>query len=210
MDNPSSIAPRAEWSVHVSVDEVQAEIEALAEALYREIGAAPDEVLLPSEIARRLGLRVERTKRSRARGAYRDGTIYVSPFLLPAIEEWTIGHEIGHARGIAGERECDLFGASLQMPRRPWRQALRELGEAWHELGPRFTALSTSAVLRYGETEGVPVAVVGPRALYTRNMLLPREQVRKLAIEGGPGIRRAPIVDAPDRIVLIADVDELG
>lgn len=191
-----------------AVDDIQAEIEGLAEALYRELGAEPDDVWLPSEIARRLGLTVERTKRARARGAYRNGVIFVSPGLLPAIEEWTLGHEIGHVRGIVGERECDLFGAALQMRRGPWRRALREHGEAWHELGPRFTALSTSAALRFGETEGVPVAVVGPRVLYMRNMLVTPSKVRELAKHGGPGIRRASLVDAPDRVVLIADVDE--
>ncbi len=199
----------------VAVDEaadIQAEIEALAEALYRELDADAEEVFLPSEIARRLGLTIEHTTRARARGRFvaRDRKIYVAPGLFPAIEEWTIGHEIGHARGIVGERECDLFGAALQMRRRPWRRALAEHGEAFHELGPRFTALSTSAALRYGETEGVAIAVVGPRVLYSRNMTITAAKLRELAARGGPGIRRAALVDAPDRIVVIAEVDETG
>lgn len=185
--------------------EAQDEIEAMAESLYREIGAAPHEVFVPSDIARRLGIPVERSGRARARGRYHNGVIYVSRGLLPAIEEWTIGHEIGHARGIVGERECDLFGAALQMRRGPWRRALVEHGEAWHELGARFGVLSTSAVLRYGETEGVPVAVVGPRILYSRNMPIPSAKVRELARRGGPGIRRATLADAPERVVVIAD-----
>lgn len=195
------------------MDEEQAEVEALAEALYRELGAGPEDVWTPAEIAERLGLEVVRSARARARGSY-DAVarkITVQLGLSPEIEAWTIGHELGHARGLEHERACDLFGAALMMRRGPFVRALREHGEAWHELARRFGALSTSVVMRFGEVTGTPVAVVLPgRGLYSRNILADRDTIRRLAKSGGPGIRSARLEDDPDRIVMIADVDETG
>lgn len=195
------------------VDEEQDHVETMAEALYRELGARPGDVWPPSEIAERLGLTVVRSARARARGRFdaRTRTITVQANLPAPIEEWTIGHEIGHARGLTNERACDLFGACLQMRRGPFAVAMSEHGEAWHELAERFGVTSTSAALRAAEIDRIPLAVVLPgRGLYMRNIQADRDTVRRLARHGGPGIRRAELADDPGRIVVIAATEETG
>jgi Zn-dependent peptidase ImmA (M78 family) len=213
MDKPASIADPSEWSVHRHVDADQAEIEALAERVYRDVGAAPGDVWLPSRIAEALGIEVVRSSAARMRGAYERSTrtITIQSSLTLPIAEWTLGHEIGHDQGLVHERACDLFGACLQMRRGPFLAALHEHGEAWHELAALFTVTSTSAALRAAELQGTPLAVVLPgRGIYSRNIHADRETIRRLARTGGPGIRRAPLVDAPDRVVMIAETEETG
>lgn len=130
-----------------------------------------------------------------------------------AIEEWTIGHELGHWAGLGQDEEAaaNYVGAALQMPRRAFLRALAERPDAWHELGPLFGATSTSAAIRAAELEDRALAVVTPGRVYPHLIHLPEPEIRRLARDGAPGLARTRLEDDPRRIVLEAEiVDDLG
>ncbi len=203
-----TLAPRAQWSVHVHVDRYT--LEAIVEELYGRAGAERGDVWLPSQIARKLGIRLTRTPNAIARGAL--GRLGDTPVVsvragLPrAIEEWTIGHELGHWMGLTRDEElaCDFVGAAVQMRRRPFLRALNEHRDEWHRLGPLFRATSTSAALRAAELEERALAVVTPSRVYPRLIQLSDLEIRRLARVGGPGLARTRLVDDRRRVVLEA------
>jgi hypothetical protein len=186
------------------------ELEGMAEEAYARAGGSPSDVWRPSTIARRLGIQLMREPNSMARGRITlDGDcprITVRAGLPRPIEEWTIGHEIGHFLGLRQdqEREADYFGAALQMRRRPFLRALYQRGNAWHELGPIFGATSTSAALRAAELEERAMAIVTPARVYPHLIQLPEHEIRRLARVGGPGLARTQLEDDRRRIVLEA------
>ena len=135
-----------------------------------------------------------------------DGRIDVRASLPPEIAQWAVGHELGHVAGLTDERECDYVGAAIQAPRRPFLQALAELGDDWPALGECFGITSTSAVLRAGELTGRALAVVTPRRVYGRGEAFwPDETtLRHWARHGGPGLAKARLRDDLRRVVVEA------
>lgn len=180
------------------------------EELYGRAGADSHDVWTPSQLARKLGVRVIRVANAIARGhlAYVAGrpVIAVRAGLPRAIEEWTIGHELGHYLGLGQdeERAADYLGAAIQMRRRPFLRALHDRRDAWHELGPLFGATSTSAARRAAELEDRALAVITPGRVYPHLIHLPEHEIRRLSRVGGPGLVRTKLEDDRRRIVLEA------
>jgi hypothetical protein len=183
-------------------------LEGVVEEMYGRADAAPGDVWMPTRLARRLGVRVVRIRGAVDRGRLSrvngEPVIGVRAGLPTAIEEWTVGHELGHLFGVVDEAACDYVGAAIPMRRRPFLRALHDLGDAWHLLGERFGATSTSAALRAAELEERALAVVTPKRVYPRLIHLPDEAIRRLARHGAPGIVRAKLVDEPRRTVVEA------
>lgn len=181
-------------------------LEAIVDEIYGRAGADPCAVVRPSRLARALGLLLVRVPGQRPRGLYDGHRIAVRAGLPRAIEEWTIGHELGHWAGLGQDDEAsaNYVGAALQMPRRAFLRALAERPDAWHELGPLFGATSTSAAIRAAELEDRALAVVTPGRVYPRLIHLPDPEIRRLARDGGPGLSRTRLEDDPRRIVLEA------
>ena len=186
------------------------QLEGLVEEAYGRAGADDADAWTPSRLARKLGLRLIRVPNAIERGRLsRIGdtpTIAVRAGLPRTIEEWTIGHELGHHLGLEQdeERAADYFGAAIQMRRRPFLRALHDRRDAWHELGPLFGAKSTSAALRASELEDRPMAVITPGRVYARLIHLPDLEIRRLARVGGPGLARTRLADDRKRVVLEA------
>lgn len=187
-------------------------LEAIVEELYGRAGAEAGDVWTPSRLAKKLGIRIVRSANAQTRGALAvvDGvpTIVVKAGLPRAIEEWTIGHELGHWMGLTRdeEPEADYVGAAIQMRRRPYLRALNEHRDEWHLLGPLFRATSTSAARRAGELEDRAIAVVTPTRVYSWLIHLPANEIRRLATARklGPGLARTRLVDDRRRVVLEA------
>lgn len=198
------------------VDALDLDLEGLVEDLYDRAGARRDEAWLPSTLAEVLGVPVDRVANLKALAKLEPDPydperrlIQVRRTLPPEIAEWAVGHELGHWAGLTDERACNYVGAALLLRRRPFLAALRS-GEDWATIAEAFGTTSTSAVLRAGELEGRPLAVVTPGRVYARGVAeWPDEgTIRRWARQGGPGIRRAVLRDDPRRIVIEGLEDE--
>jgi hypothetical protein len=138
--------------------------------------------------------------------------IRVREGLLPAIEEWAIGHELGHLiRGStsssqAEEDACNYIGAAIQMRRAPFAKRFREVGNDYVRLARDFGTTETSAVMRIGEVTGRPVAVVLRHRIYARGELatLPERSVRALAFNPWPGVQKVELTDSRERLAVDA------
>lgn len=185
------------------------ELEGIVEELYARAGAGPLDVWRPTHLAKRLGVRIVRLRGLPKRGELSrlNGSpiITLRDHLPEAIDEWTTGHELGHFAGLpdGSEREADYVGAAIQLRRRPFLRALHE-GADWLTLSERFATTSTSVVLRVGELEGRPLAVVTPARSYGRgDAEWPDDPtLRRWVRHGAPGIVRARLPDDPKRWVL--------
>lgn len=188
--------------------------ERAVEELYRRARAAPGEVLWPSSLARRLPeIRgVVRVKGLHVLGRLVNGElIEVQDGLLAPIEEWIVGHELGHfIRGSnhGDPREeiiCDYIGAAIQMRKRVFVKRAKEVGGDLRQLAIDFGVTQTSAAMRLGETRGQAIAVVTRSRVYARGELQKTHegQLREWARYGHPSIRRALLEDDPSRTLLI-------
>lgn len=136
--------------------------------------------------------------------------------LTPLRRAWWIAHEISErhllACGFQGhdvERVADRIAAALLMPRRAFRSAAAEHGDALRDLAEDFACEQTAAVLRLAEVGAVDVAaVVAPTKVYVRSnesFALPDEaSLRRLARTGMAGFRKLAIDDCSRRFALIA------
>ncbi len=188
------------------------DLELVVEDLYRRAGASDADAWLPSRLARvllgRPVLTVPNLKAYASLSRVQDRDVIAVRRTLPsAIAEWAIGHELAHWAGVEDEREANYVGAAILLRRRPFLRALYATEGDWAELAETFGTTSTSAVLRAGELEGRPLAVVTPARVYARGRAeWPDEgTLRRWARQGGPGVRRAKLRDDPRRVVLEGD-----
>lgn len=193
------------------------DLELVVEDLYRRAGATDGDVWLPSRLARvllgRPVLTVPNLKAYASLSRVQDRDVIAVRRTLPsAIAEWAIGHELAHWAGVVDEREANYVGAAILLRRRPFLRALYATEGDWAELAETFGTTSTSAVLRAGELEGRPLAVVTPARVYARgNAAWPDEgTLRRWARQGRPGVRRAKLRDDPRRVVLEGVEGEAG
>lgn len=135
--------------------------------------------------------------------------IYVRAGLPTQIEEWIIGHELGHyALSLTGreglEAECDYIGAAIQMRRSIFAARMREVRHDFRTLAIDFATTQTSAAMRVGEISNRPIAVLTPTRVYTRGELagMAAEHVRRLS--AAPDVRKTELTDAPHRTALDA------
>lgn len=124
-----------------------------------------------------------------------------------------IVHEIGHIfmkrLGVEDSEDgADYIAAGVLMPAKDFRVRLREVGEDPTQLALPFGVTETSAALRLGEVNGVPVAVVAPLIVRVRG---PEEWnwgsdpvVRQLSRTGGAGVIKAKLRDDSRRVWLRA------
>ncbi len=124
--------------------------------------------------------------------------------------EHVFGHELGHwichHDGHAGpdlERDCDRIGAALIAPRSAFRVAMAWSGCSFPQLAKAFRTTESLAALRYGETTGQRLALVSPDRVRVIGDRWPAEaEIRRIAEQGGPGLRRTALHDDPRRVVL--------
>lgn len=180
-------------------------IERLVEDVCDRAGLDKFECPNPSEVARKLGLSVVAVRGLRTLGRTYDGVIEVRASLPCEISEWVIGHEIGHTAGLSRERDCDYFGAALQMRRAAFSAAVKAIGLDWEQLAALFGATPASVALRAGELFSVPIAVVTPSGVYARGEAQwpDRDTLRMWARNGAPlieisRIRKATIITAKE------------
>jgi hypothetical protein len=204
-------------------------LEGVAEALYREIGAEPDEPQLQLRLARALlgadaveivppgVLKTTRARLALVEGRWR---IFVR---RQARAEMAFGlaHEIGHwallREGYQGDDEescADYLAGALIAPRRAFLQAIGELGRDLPQLAERFGTTESLVALRYGESTSVPLALVRPGLVRVRSQLefvWPSEEVILRWARGRPplGLAKTRLTDDRRRVVLAGDeIDE--
>lgn len=86
---------------------------------------------------------------------------------------WIVGHELAewwlrdHRFASHTEREswCDALGAALVTPRAAFADATKQLGHRVHRLAEAFHVPQALALLRLGEVEDRPVALLRPSPL---------------------------------------------
>jgi hypothetical protein len=129
----------------------------------------------PSAIARAHGLRVERvtnmiTDGSIARVA---GETIISVRASAPDPRWTLAHELGHwgmlRCGVKdSENGADYVAAAILMPRTEFRARLREVGADLAQLALPFGVTESAAVLRMGEVDHRPLALIAPHRVRVR------------------------------------------
>lgn len=199
----------------------QETVEGLADWLYGHVGLDPDEPVWTPKIAVALfgaGC-FDRVDSWRMRGEaslvrvgdrYR---IFVRRHLPPERVNFLIGHELGHwlcqredYREDDIEETCDGLGAAIVAPRRGFLRLLRVHGEQLSELGAAVRATESLAVLRLGETTGMPLALVAPVRVRVRGAewAWPAEtEIRRLARRPAHGLRKIRLGDDPRRAALL-------
>lgn len=208
------------------------DLEGLAEAAYREAGAAPDEAESPATIARALlgrdavevvpagALRRSAASLVRVADQWR---IYLRRG-EPSVMRFAVAHELAHwllrRAGLAGtedeETAADYLGAALVAPRRAFLAALRALGRDLPELADAFVTTESLAALRFGETTLTPMALVRPGLVRVRSQLefvWPEEETIRRWASGKPptGLAKTRLTDDPRRVVLTGEeLEDVG
>lgn len=195
------------------------EIEGDAMAIYRRAGFEPDRSVSVVRLAREL-LGTEVTRASLAGQRESDictvsgrCVIAIRRGLAPARARWRIGHELGHwwydrigYRGEDIEQRCDALGAALIAPRPAWLALRRRVGDDVSELATALATTQSLVLLRRGECEGTPTALVSGRVLVRGwDFAWPDEAtVRRIARVGHPRLRKVTLTDEGKRVGLLA------
>ncbi len=200
--------------------EWQADIEGDALAIYREAKQEPDRPVSIVRIVRAL-LHTE-VKRADMSHGHESDTCVVYGHQVIAVRKgipgprarWLIAHEVAHwwyarigYRGEDIETRCDALGAALIAPRPAWQTVRRAVGCGIRELAGALATTQSLVLLRRGECDGVPAALVEPRRVLVRGETWgwPDEAtVRRVARSGAPGVRRVRITDEWKRSGLMA------
>lgn len=131
---------------------------------------------------------------------------------------WVVIHEVceHHLRTRLGyqgediELAADALTAACAAPRDMFRRAVSVMGADLEKLGEAFRITQTAAGLRVGEVVR-PTAVVAPKIVRVRapvgeEIVWPAErELRRIAQEGGPGLRPVRITDQRGRTALLAE-----
>jgi hypothetical protein len=134
--------------------------------------------------------------------------------IAPARARWRIGHELAHwwydltgYRGEDIEARCDALGAALVVPRPAWLSLRRRVGDDVRELAASLATTQSLVLLRRGECEGTPTALVEPRRVIVRgwDFAWPDEAiVRRVARTGHPSLHKVTLTDEGRRVGLMA------
>jgi hypothetical protein len=134
--------------------------------------------------------------------------------IRPARRRWVIGHELAHwwyeIKGYNApdlERRCDALGAALLVPRKAYPRVVAKVGRSWKAIAAALDTTQSLVVLRCGECEGTPAALVQPHRVIVRGAYPwpDEEAIRALAERRGGGrLRKIAIVDEPNRVALLA------
>lgn len=201
------------------------DLETLAEAVYRLADWPDDESARPHQLAIRLfgphAVRaVPNLIEHASISALGDRTIIAVRKSLPKeYSRHAIAHELAHwicdregvtcNSGDELEVVCDYVGAAIHMRRGPFRRRIRDVGHEPRQLALDFGATATSAALRIGETDGVPLAVVTPSSVRARGpdswQWPDAGTIRAWTRRDVPGVRKVALEDRR-RIALVADV----
>jgi hypothetical protein len=195
------------------------EIEGDAMAIYRRAGFEPDRSVSVVRLVREL-LHTDVVRASLAGQRESDictvggrSVIAIRRGLAHARARWRIGHELGHwwydligYRCEDIEARCDALGAALIAPRPAWLALRRRVGDDVRELAEALATTQSLVLLRRGECEGTPIALVSRRVLVRGwNFAWPDEAtVRRVARTGHPGLRRITLTDEGKRVGLLA------
>lgn len=197
----------------------QADIEGIAEDLYRRAKLDPDEPANPERIAHALlgrdAIQVVRGGPWRGDGALaRVGAkwrIYVKAKLTNERRLWLISHELGEyaLKDIVDERVeqmANAVAAAILAPRRSVLRTYREPDDI-PRMAQALRVTGTLAALRVGEAGGPPIAVIAPAHVHVRgpeSWSWPSERdLRRLARDGADGVDRLHLPDDRRRTVLI-------
>lgn len=124
-----------------------------------------------------------------------------------------LAHGLGHIGmrrlGVADSEEgADYIAAATLMPSAAFRDCLGEFGPDMTRIASAFCVTETSAALRLGEVNDVPIAVVTPAIVRVRGPEEwewgPEGVVRHLSKTGGPGLIKARLRDDRKRVMLRA------
>lgn len=148
------------------------------------------------------------------RGGRRE-TIWIRPKLTPEREAWVIFHELAERHLYEDhhheehERACNELAARLRAPREAFLPLVREVGFDPPRLARAVRCSQTSAVLRFSEATGTPLALVSARSVRYRGEEWgwpPEPELRRLArARTLPAeIRRVAITDAPRSAIVAA------
>jgi hypothetical protein len=213
-----------------------ADLEGIAEQLYRDAKLDPSEPASPVRIAKTLlgadAVRIVPKHALRFAGAALvpvDGKyrIFVSNAVPQAEIAHHVGHELAHwalkREGFAGpkdeeEKLADYIGAALVAPRAAFLRAVRAFGDDFTDGDTRaqfaeaFAASESLTVLRLGETTSRAIALVRPGLVRVRGQLSfvwPDEHTLIGWARGPlpPGIVKARLGDDRARIIILPDED---
>lgn len=200
--------------------EWQADIEGDAIAIYREAGEEPDRPVSIVRIVRKLlhtdvvRATMISTHESDICMMHGEHVIGVRRGIAAPRARWLIAHELGHwwhdrigYRGEDIEARCDALGAALIAPRPAWQHVRRAVGCGIKDLAGALATTQSLVLLRRGECEGEPVALVQPRRVLVRGAdwgWPDPDTMRRVAKVGAPGVRRVRITDEWKRSGLMA------
>lgn len=205
-------------------------LEGIADALYREAGEDPSEAVSPVRIARHLLGRdaISIVPRHALRGEFAmlvmindRWRIVVRHDVHDAELGHTIAHELAHwALRREGEPDteeaCDYLAAALVAPSRAFRSAMSAHGTDLAALVDDFRTTQSLVALRWGESHGVPLALVRPGLVRVRGQLefvWPDEQTITRWAKGRPprGVAKTRLTDDRRRVVLVHEelIDEM-
>lgn len=169
--------------------------------VYKRAGITDGEPRSPDVLARKLGIRVVPVANMVDLGAIaetdRGWVMGYRASQPPASLRHTKAHELGHwAARVNGledtEANADLTAAAILMPPAAFRRRLRAVGIDPRQLALPFKVSETSAALRLGELERMPLALVAPATVRVRGpeeWVWPEEQtIRRWAREPHPGL----------------------
>lgn len=198
----------------------QAEIEGEAVAIYRAAGIEPDRPVSIFRIVQELlHTKVDRSPMSNGKESDTyvlrgEQIIAIRRWIPAARSRWLIGHEIAHwwfrrigYQGEDIEARCDALGAALIAPRPAWQVVRRAVGCGIRDLAEALGTTQSLTLLRTGECEGTPSALVEPQRVVVRGdpWGWPDEStVRRVARVGAPGVKRVKITDEMRRTGLMA------
>lgn len=222
-----SLAARRPQRFHSPMD--AALLEGMADALYLEAGEDPADAVSPVRLARALlgadGITVvprhalcgDTAMLVRVNDRWR---IVVRRDVVDAELGHTIAHELAHwALRREGEPDteeaCDYLAAALVAPSRAFRSAMRDHGTDLAALADDFRTTQSLVALRWGESHGVPLALVRPGLVRVRGQLefvWPDEGTIARWANGRPprGVAKTRLTDDRRRVVLVHEqlIDE--